>query len=158
VSLPLLRSAALAALLLAAGPAFALDDLTGTYEGTIRCESTDASDTERSTLDAALYVDDANDGNAFAYLNNSGLVFRLGVVSPTSDAGALGGPSCTMSSTVGGFLLWASVKAKAGSEKASLRGEVIATNVGAASHLVQVCRLSLKRTSTKIAFPIPGCP
>ena len=155
MSLRLLRIACLAALALASGPAHALDDLTGTYEGSLSCESTNTVTTERVTQDATLYLDDANDGNAFAYLNNSGLTFRLGVLSPSSpDAGALGGPSCSISPDTGGYVLQASVKAKAGSEKASLRGELIATNVGASSHLVQVCRLSLKRTSTKISFPI----
>jgi hypothetical protein len=63
-----------------------------------------------------------------------------------------------MSSTAGGYLLAASVKAKAGSGKASLRGEAVATIVGASLHVVQVCRFSLKRTSTKLPFPIPACP
>lgn len=153
---PRLRLAALVGLVLGAGPAAALGDLTGTYEGSITCDGTSNLETLHASLDATLYVDDANDGHAFAYLNNSGLFFRLAVVSPNaSDAGALGGPSCTMSSVTGGDLLWATVKAKDGSDKASLRGELITTSVGG---LVQVCRFSVKRTSLGLPAPIPDCP
>jgi hypothetical protein len=159
VSLPLLRMTGFAVLLLTARPAAAFDDLTGTYQGSIRCAYANTVTSDRVTADATLYIDDANDGNAFAYWNNSGLTFRLAVLSPSSpDSGQLGGPDCAMAPATGGSVLRAFVKAKAGSEKASLRGELIATNVGASSHFVQVCRVSLKRSSTKLPFPIPSCP
>lgn len=156
MSRSLLRIAALAVLLLRGAPAVALGDLTGTYEGSFSCEATSNLETAREKVNGTLYVDDANNGEAFAYLNNSGLFFRLGVFSPGSaDGGALGGPSCTMSSAAGGDLLWATVKAKEGSDQASLRGELITTNLVG---LVQVCRFSLKRTSTNIPESIPDCP
>jgi len=149
---------ALAALLCAC-PARALDDVTGVYSGTIACESTDGSgDSRTASEDTSLYVDDAGSETAYAYLNNSGYTFRLAAVGgPGSAQGRMAGPGCTMTSVAGGPLLQLEIKAKPGSEKASLRGELIVLDVGANAHYVTVCRLSLRRTTTTLPGPI-ACP
>jgi hypothetical protein len=68
------------AVVFGAGPATALDDVTGVYSGTIACESTDGSGESRTPSEAtSLYVDDAGSETAYAYLNNSGYTFRLAV-------------------------------------------------------------------------------
>lgn len=142
-----------------AGPAAALDDVTGVYSGTIACESTDGSGETRTPSQAtSLYVDDAGSETAYAYLNNSGYTFRLAAVGgPGSAQGRLAGPGCTMTSVAGGPLLHFEIKAKPGSDKASLRGELVVLNVGANTHYVTVCRLSLRRTTTTLPAPI-ACP
>jgi hypothetical protein len=147
------------AVVFGAGPATALDDVTGVYSGTIACESTDGSGESRTPSEAtSLYVDDAGSDTAYAYLNNSGYTFRLAVVAgPGAAQGRMAGPGCTMTSVAGGPLLQLEIKAKPGSDKASLRGEFIALNVGANAHYVTVCRLSLRRTLTTLPGPI-ACP
>lgn len=150
----------LAAAALAAGPAAALDDLTGQYSGKFSCETTTPSANSKDTFDSTLYLDDAGAGNAFAYINNTGLVFRLAVVSTPEkpDEGRVGGPDCNVSPSNGGSLVQAVVKAKSGSDKGSLKGEFITTRVGGSPHVVQVCRFNLKRETTTLAEPITDCP
>jgi len=141
-----------------AGPAAALGDLTGTYQGSLACESTTDVESTRSKIDATLYVDDNGAGNVFVYLNNSLQIFRAAVVAPGgSDQGRLGGPACAISPATGGWTIRAAVKAKAGSTSASMKGEFVTVSVGASAHSVQVCRFSVQRVS--LGDPnITSCP
>jgi hypothetical protein len=154
-----LCAALIGAAMCAAGPAAAIGDLTGVYEGSLTCESTTDVESARTKLAATLLVDDHGSGNAFLYLNNSLQVFRAAVVSApeTPDQGRLGGPSCSVSPLTGGWVIHAEVKAKPGSPGATLRGEFVTLGVGASAHSVQVCRFSLKRTSLEDPG-IAGCP
>jgi hypothetical protein len=150
----------LAAAALAANPAAALDDLTGQYSGRFSCETTTPSENAKDTFDSTLYLDDAGAGNAFAYINNTLLYFRLAVVSAPEkpDQGRVGGPDCNVSPSNGGSFVQAVVKSKSGSDKASLKGEFVTTRVGGSPHVVQVCRFNLKRETTTLPTPIPNCP
>src|SRR5262245_7998499 len=98
--------------------AAALDDLTGTYEGKLSCEGANGTENFRSSSDIAVFVDDANDGSAFLYVNNIGY-FHVAIVSPSGapDSGRLGGPSCGFTFAAGGQLFQAAVRAKDGSDK-----------------------------------------
>lgn len=149
----------LLAALLGAAPAAALDDVTGVYRGTTSCERTDDQGDSRTSLDVTLLVDDAGSNSAYAYLNNSGYFFRLAAVGEAGGAsGRLAGAGCSSSAVSGGPLLQLEVKLKPGSSRGSLKGELIIFNVGANAHYVEVCRLTLRRTETTLAQPIPGCP
>lgn len=155
-----LPAALLGGATLAATPAGALDDLTGGWEGTVVCDFTDDTHTTRTASPTYLQLDDDGPGgNPFAYLNNVG-PFRLTIVSgpDAPQRGRIAGPSCAFDPLTGGWLLQAVVKAKPGSEKASLKGELITLGIGGNSHYVQVCRLKLKRTSLTIGVPITDCP
>ena len=148
------------AALLAASPAGALDDLTGLYSGKFTCEATTDSESSSTSVENTLYLDDAGGGNAFAYINDTLLYFRASVVSAPEkpDEGRVGGPDCNVSPSDGGSFIQAVVKAKSGSDKASLKGEFITTRVGGSPHVVQVCRFNLKRTTTTLPAPITNCP
>jgi hypothetical protein len=136
------------AALLDASPALALADLTGTYRGSLTCQSTTDVESARNKSDATLFVDDNGGGNVFLYLNNSLQVFRAAVVAPGgADQGQLGGPACAISPATGGWTIRAAVKAKAGSTSASMKGEFVILGVGASSHHVQVCRFSVQRVT-----------
>jgi hypothetical protein len=146
--------------LFAASAAPALDDLTGVYSGKFDCEGTSDLDSIDTKLENALFLDDAGNGTAYVYINNTLLFFRTTIVSAPDedDRGRVGGPDCNVSPTNGGSFLQAEVKAKPGSDKATLKGEFITLGVGGSPHVVQVCRLNLKRTSTTLSEPIPNCP
>lgn len=141
-----------------AAPAAALGDLTGTYQGSLSCDSTTDAESTRSKSEATVYVDDNGSGNVFLYLNNSLQIFRAAVVAPGGgDQGRLGGPACAISPATGGWTIRAAVKAKPGSTSASMKGEFVTFSVGASSHYVQVCRFSLQRVS--LGDPnITACP
>jgi hypothetical protein len=138
--------------------AAALDDLTGTYEGKMSCDSTSASGNSRSSFDTALFLDDANDGTVFIYVNNAGLFFFAEIVEPDEapDAGRLGGPSCGFTFGEGGALLQAAVRSKAGADKASLRGQLLIDPVGGSG--LSSCSFSVRRTTREIPAPIMACP
>jgi hypothetical protein len=138
----------LACAVLGAAPAAAIGDLTGTYEGSMSCESTTDLESSRTKLPAGFYVDDNGGGNVFIYVNNTLQTFRTAVVAPGgADQGQLGGPACAMSPTTGGWTLRAAVKAKPGSTNASMKGEIAIFGVGASAHSVQVCRFSVQRVT-----------
>jgi hypothetical protein len=146
--------------LLAASAAPALDDLTGTYTGKFDCQGTSDVDEVDIKLENSLYVDEAASGTAYVYINNTLTYFRTAIVSAPGedDRGRVGGPDCNASPSNGGSFLQAEVKAKPGSGKATLKGDFVTLGVGGSPHIVQVCRLNLKRVSTTIPAPIPGCP
>ena len=154
-----LPAALLAAAALAAAPAAALDDLTGFWEGTVVCDRTDDTGSSRTSSPASIQLDDDGAGNAFGYFNNLG-VFRFTIVSGADEPqrGRIGGPSCAFSEQTGGSLAHALVKLKPGSEKGSMKGELLTLGLGASPHIVQLCKLKLKRTSLTIPTPIPSCP
>jgi hypothetical protein len=151
---------ALVAAAFSASSAGALDDLTGQYSGKLTCDATSNFENLRSSFETTLYLDDGGAGTAYAYINNTGLFFRTSVVSAPEkpDQGRVGGPDCNVSPANGGSFIQAVVKSKAGSDKASLKGEFVTLGVGASPRIVQVCRFNLKRTTTALLSPIPGCP
>ena len=138
----------------------ALDDLTGEYSGKFSCEATSNLENLKTSVDSTIFLDDAGAGNAYAYINNTGLIFHLAVVSAPDepDRGRVGGPDCDVNPTSGGSYVQAVVKAKSGSDKASLKGEFTTLSVGNAAHLVQVGRFNLKRMTTSLSQPITSCP
>jgi hypothetical protein len=139
-------------------PAAALDDLTGTYQGKLTCDSTNATENFRSSMDTAFYVDDANDGSAFVYINNTLIVFRVAIAEPseTPDTGRFGGPSCGFTFAAGGSLLHGAVRSKEGEDKASLRGVFVLNPLGGPA--LTSCSYSVRRTSRSIPDPITACP
>lgn len=142
--IPLLACAALDA-----APAAAIGNLTGSYSGSMSCESTTDVESSRSKLPAGFYVDDNGGGNVFIYVNNTLQTFRTAVVAPGgADQGQLGGPACAIAPATGGWTIRAAVKAKPGSTSASMKGELAIFGVGASPHSVQLCRFSVRRVST----------
>jgi hypothetical protein len=148
----------LASALLGAAPAAAIGSLTGTYEGSMSCESATDAESSRNKLPAGFFVDDNGGGNVFLYVNNTLQVFRTAVVAPGGgDQGQLGGPACAISPSTGGMTIRATVKAKPGATSASMKGEMVIFGVGASTHSVGVCRFSVQRVSTEDP-DLTACP
>lgn len=141
---------------LAAGPAHALDDLTGKWEGTLVCNGANAALWLHSKSQIAITIDDDPSGTAYAQI---GGIYRLGVI-PHPDSpskGRVAGFDCAVSPDFAGYALDVSVKVKPGSELGTMRGQLVI--IGAVpTPSVNTCKIKAKRVETTIPAPIPGCP
>jgi hypothetical protein len=155
-----MRAQVLAAVLfstaLTAAPARALPDLTGSWAGTAVCDLLSDGGGNREKFAATLTVDDDPSGDAFVVFNS--LTFRVAVIDDVDapSKGRIGGADCAVTAANGGGMLWLSVKAKDGSEKGTMTGELVSARTGA--HEISVCKIKLKRTSSTIVDPITVCP
>jgi hypothetical protein len=143
-------------LLAAAAPAAAVESLTGTWEGTLKCRALNGASVLKSKVPVTLEIVDSGPGGFQAQLVSTDLIF-VGFVVPesaTSDKGAASGLTCGLSyDDLDGATLQANVKTKAGSEKASMKGRV--TRMGAVQGLTSDCTLTAKRTSATEPDLIP---
>ena len=148
--------AGLMACALCAPPASALQSLTGTWTGSAVCDVSALGGFDHTKSDVTLTLDDAGDGTGFARSGEA--VFQVVVIADpdASGRGRLGGSVCNLALSEEDRALQLVVKAKDGSDKATLAGELISIGFGD-ERFVQVCKLKLKRTSTTLADPIV-CP
>ena len=142
---------------LAASPALALEDLTGSWLGTATCDVVSAALHDKTKIDVTVVIDDDPTGNAFLTLD--AVTYHVVVIEdPDSPAkGRVGGQECNANPDLGVDVLALSVKAKDGSDKGTMSGELVVTRTGKAPR-VSVCKVKLKRVSTTIETPIIGCP
>jgi hypothetical protein len=144
------------ALLVSAVPAAAIESLTGTWEGTLKCRVVTGKSVEKTKVDVTLEIVDSGSGGFQAELVSTDLLFVGFVVgeSATSSKGVLSSLTCGLSyDDLDGATLQATVKTKAGSEKASLKGHV--ARLGAVQGIASVCTLKAKRTSAAEPDIIP---
>jgi hypothetical protein len=147
----------LAAASLAASSAGALEDLTGSWLGTATCDIVLPAQHDKVKSDVTVVIDDDPTGNAFLTFN--AVTYHVAVIEdPDSPAkGRVGGQECNASAILGVDVLALSVKAKDGSDKGTMSGELVTTRTGKAP-TVSVCKVKLKRVSTTIETPITDCP
>lgn len=149
--------AAFAAATLAASSSGALEDLTGSWLGTRTCDSVSTLEHEKTKEDVTLVIDDDPSGDAF--LDLQGVTYHVTVLAdPDAPAkGRVGGQECNASPDNGVDALALTAKAKDGSDKGTLSGDLVSVRTGKVPR-VTVCKLKLKRASTTIETPIIGCP
>ena len=147
----------LGAATLAANAAAALEDLTGSWLGTRTCDSVSALEHEKTKENVTLVIDDDPSGNAF--LDLQGVTYHVAVLDdPDAPAkGRVGGQECNANPDNGVDALGLTVKAKDGSDKGTMAGELVSVRTGEVPR-VTVCKLKLKRASTTIETPLTGCP
>jgi hypothetical protein len=137
--------------LVSAAPAGAVQNLTGTYLGKIRCESLAAGGVpDRSKQDVTVEI--VHDGAGDASVEVVGFSVEAWIghvvsVGAKPDIGILSAASCGFASplALSGGVLQGPVKTKTGSDKASIRFVV---TVFDEANLAQTCLVTAKRTST----------
>jgi hypothetical protein len=142
---------------LAAAPAAAVESLTGTWEGTLKCQTTDSGIRTKTKVDQTVAIEDLGvDGVTMQLVSTEG-VFNGFVVADEKKAenGVLSAVSCNFSDqTFAGGVLNVEVKTKTGDPKASLKGDLILMNDE--EDVARTCQLSVKRVS-QTAPKILGC-
>ena len=143
-----------ALLLLAAHPAGALEDLSGTWQGKISCDVIDGGFVTHISAEATVYMDDGGTGSVGVSVQTVGNFFgRYGVDVGDADHAVVQGASCGFDEAdVEGAVLHADVKTKAGSTKASFSGTLIVLDGPGGS--TSRCDLKLKRTSLQAPTPL----
>ena len=148
-------------LLVAIAPqARAIDDLSGVWTGAFTCGVTSETFTEpKAKADATLHVEDLGNGNGRARFNNA----TVSVVPVTIVSGAdepaqarLAGVMCGFTADTGGSLIQGLAKVKPGSQKGTIKGELV-TYGGGGAPLISVCGFKVKRTGP-LEAPLGDCP
>ena len=143
---------------LAATPAGALGDVTGTWEGTMSCTHATGAGIDRTKNDFTIGLYDDFIGGLLAHFNGTPIRLQLVAFMDSPSKGALTGVSCAIDPEEGGYTFHISVTAKEGSEKGTMKGYFVSTshpdNPGGS-----ICKLRAKRVSTAIPSPTPSiCP
>jgi hypothetical protein len=140
-----------------AGPAGAVESLTGTYQAKVRCVGLlDGAKSVTSSTDEIWYVDDLADGNVFLHVQGIGAKYHgwLEVDLLKPDQGIVGAADCGFA--VGlpqGEARVLRVKTSPGKLKAVLKGTGLSIrNFGAA-----VCTQTLTRISADIPMLDSSC-
>ena len=154
------RSATIATLLgsvLSAAPAVAVESLTGTWEGSLKCQTLDDGTVTKPKSDQTVVIADSGVDGIRVHLVSTKGVFEGYVIADGKKPanGMISVASCGFNDPdlVGG-VLQGDVKTKAGDEKASLKGELLLMNEE--NGIIESCSLSVKRVSLKGAA-IPLC-
>ena len=144
-------------LLLAGVPVGAAGELTGLWETTVVCTHVSPTGTERTKNAVTIALDDDQAGNLHGTFSGAPMSLAL-ITDPSSPAKAtIVGMTCTASPELGGYTLHASVKAKEGSEKGTLKGTYLITQISPTAGAF-TCKLKGKRLQATIPAAIPGCP
>jgi hypothetical protein len=133
---------------LAAAPAAALENANGSYEGKLKCKGLAGGDREKTKLDVEIGVQDDGAGNVKLGIETLG-TFNGFLLTDTGkpETGTLSAVSCTLDTVdQTGHALHADVKIKAGSAKASLKGNVI--RMDKSGETASLCELKADRVST----------
>jgi hypothetical protein len=143
---------------LAAAPAGAVENLTGTYEGKIKCQSlvNGVFDTFKQDLTVEI-LDDGAEGVAVELVTFDPRAFIGFVVPfPKPQSGVLSAGACAFASpgNLNGGTLQGEVKTKPGSDKASVRFNV--TLMDDATLTAETCLVTAKRVSST-APTLPVC-
>jgi hypothetical protein len=152
---------------LAASPAAALENLTGTWEGRWRCTGLANGAPLNSAEPVTMEV--THDGDGIVLVMNGGMELIYGfVVSDTGrpSAGIITGVSCgTINIDIVGSTSMAhfAVKTKAGDVKASMKGDLLLMGRGAGGY-ARRCAFTAKRVDATPPLPMacsdeyPGFP
>jgi hypothetical protein len=148
----------LAAVAALAGPAGAVESLTGTYQTKTRCVGLfDGEKSVTSAKDEIWYVDDLADGNVYLHLPASGSKYHgwLEVNTQKPDQGIVGLADCGFTSVLPqGEARVLRVKTSPGKVKAVLKGTGLSIrNFGAA-----VCTHTFTRISGDVPMLDSSCP
>jgi hypothetical protein len=144
-------------LLVSASPAAAVENLTGTWEGTLKCRVLNGTTVQKTKAPVTLEIIDSGVGGVQAELVSTDSTFVGFVVAESAGApkGVLASATCGFAfDDLDGGTLQADVKTKAGSEKASIKGHVAFMGVGQGT--TRVCTIAAKRTSA-VEPDIIGC-
>lgn len=137
--------------LLLGAPARAIENLSGTYEGKLRCETTTAGITSKSKQDVTVEVVDS--GSSRVTFEVIGVEDRIiGLViedAKKAEHGILPAASCDYESfQQAGLVARLAVRTKAGTEKASLKGTLLRSDIDTA--ISSRCTLDVKRVSALV--------
>ena len=142
--------------LLSAAPAAALESLLGEWEGTLKCTTTVAGVVSKTKVAETVLIGNL-DGSLAIRLATRDLTF-LGAATPDvqrETTGVVSAASCGFGvAELTGGALRGYAKTKAGSEKASLKLELILMELPAATS--SSCRLTAKRVSA-VPPKTPAC-
>ena len=143
-------------LALASVPADAAGDLTGLWETKVVCTHVTPTGTERTKNSVTIALDDDQMGGLHGTF--SGIPMSLALVPDPSSAtkATIIGMSCAVSAELGGYTLHASVTAKEGSEKGTLKGTYLITQISPTAGAF-TCKLKGKRVQATIPAALPGC-
>jgi hypothetical protein len=136
------------ALLLFVAPASALESLTGTWEGVLKCATLDSGTRSKTKVATVLEIVDSGPGGLQIELVSSDLLFVGFVVADGAkpDKGALSAASCAFAfDELDGGTLQADVKTRAGAAKATLKARL--SLMGAVQEIVRSCTITAKRVS-----------
>jgi hypothetical protein len=147
---PLLGVCAGLALLLGA-PAQAVENLSGSYEGKLRCATTTDGLASKTKQDVSVEVVDAGtDGVTFEVVTVEDRIVGLVIEdAQKAENGILPAASCDYEAfEQEGVVARLAVRTKAGTEKASLKGTLLRSNIDTATS--SSCTLDVKRVSTVV--------
>jgi hypothetical protein len=144
---------------LSAAPALAVESLSGTWEGSLKCQTLDSGTTTKSKVDQTVVIGDSGKDGIRVHLVSTKGVFEGFVVADGNKPanGQISVVRCDFDSTdptLFGGVLQADVKTKAGDEKASLKGDLLFMDEE--NGIIESCSVSVKRVSLKGAA-IPLC-
>jgi hypothetical protein len=154
------RNAILATLLgsaLSAAPASAVESLTGTWEGTLKCQTLDSGNVTKSKVDQTVVIQDGGvKGIGLNLVSTKGTFFGFVVADgKKAENGQLSAASCAFNApALAGGVLQADLKTKSGDVKASLKGDLLLMDED--NGIIESCSISVKRVSLEGAA-IPLC-
>jgi hypothetical protein len=131
--------------------AHAVEDLTGTYEGTLRCVTTTAGVPSKSKQAVTVEVaDNGDEGVTFEIPTVEDRIVGLVIQDAVKgEHGVLPAASCDYEAfDQEGLVARLAVRTKVGSEKASLKGTLLRTSLEDESSAI--CTLDAKRVSTTL--------
>lgn len=146
---------ALAALVLGAVPARALEEFTGTYVGKMSCQSFDSGLRFSSSTNVSIDIDDAGSGAVGLNIEGVGnLIGRYVIDADDTDRAVVQLATCEVTEIdVDGAVLHAEVRTTPGKLKASFVGTLIVMDAPADAG--SICELKLKRIDE--TSPTPFC-
>ena len=137
--------------LLLGAPARAVEDLSGTYEGKLRCATTTAGLTTKTKQAVSVeVVDSGTDGVLFEVVTVEDRIVGLVIEdAEKAENGILPAASCDYEAFEQvGVVARLAVRTKAGTEQASLKGTLLRANIDTATS--SICTLDVKRVSTVV--------
>ena len=137
--------------LLLGAPARAVGNLTGTYEGTLRCSTTTVGITSKTLQDVSVeVVDSGTDGVLFEVVTVEDRIVGFVIEdAQKAENGILPAASCDYEAFEQvGLVARLAVRTKAGTEKASLKGALLRSDIDTATS--SSCTLDVKRVSTAV--------
>jgi uncharacterized protein (DUF427 family) len=145
---------ALAALVLGAGPARALEEFTGTYVGKMSCEAFESGMRSSFTTDVSVDIQDAGNGGAGLAIQGVGnMLGRYVIDAADPDRAVVQLATCEVTEIeVDGAVLHAEVRTTPGKLKASFVGTLIVMDSPADAG--SICELKLKRVDETSPTPI----
>jgi hypothetical protein len=132
---------------LAAAPAAAVESLTGTWEGTLKCTGTDSGTPVKTKTAVTINVQDG-DGVALSIVGPGAPgIFYGFVVADTAKplTGILTGATCGVVEEGAGGVMHVDVKTKTGDLKASMKGDILLMNQEGGD--ATACTLTAKRVN-----------